>query len=484
MHLHYKSKILLLFFMFTKISSLFAEQEYIGRDQLLHETNAQSISRAPSASSINQYITSTALNSSVSAATNGGQFVISKSGHYVLSTDIFAAPAASRTPCIYINTSNVTLDLGGKTLSLSSTTNQKNISAIEIAANAKNITIMNGTLDGRAGTSSVYTTTGIMVKTGASNILVDKVNVVNFAERGLVFDTDCSNIILNKVHAYNNGITASFAARSVTFGSCDDITILDSTFNKTNSTCPNSTYGIFFDSCTNVLLTNVQVSDTTATAGTIRGIWFYNTSGAICENVQVLASTSGSNAVSEIIGIDVLGSSGCMFSRCIASNGLSTHYSTSTYGFKLANNANSNTFINCQANNNRGGGTSVAFKLASSHYNTFQECSAVGNGGSSHLTYGIQSGLNTGSGTSTDLTLSCSGNTFSKCKINSNVANVGDCFGVDLSAETSSTVQDCEIRANIASGKAYGVALHHTCVKNIIEYNKIYANSGTNGQYG
>lgn len=96
-------------------------------------TGISASSRAPSYASqivstgvsLNQQIASSSLNSATSAANNGGQFVISKSGRYFLSTDLLAAPAASQVPCIYINASDVVLDLGGKTITLSSTTLQK-----------------------------------------------------------------------------------------------------------------------------------------------------------------------------------------------------------------------------------------------------------------------------------------------------------------------------------------------------------------------
>ncbi|MBM3886368.1 hypothetical protein FJ364_00415 [Candidatus Dependentiae bacterium] len=436
------------------------------------------------AMSANQQIASSSLNSSPSASTNGGQFVINKSGRYFLSTDIFAAPAASRVPCIYINTSDVTLDLGGKTLSLSPTTNQKNISAIEIAPNQNNITIMNGTLNGRAGTSSVYTTTGIMINTGTSDVTIDNVHVTNFGERAIVFDTNCSQILLNRVFAYNNGMISQFAARCISLMSCSDVTIVDSSFNKTNSTCLNSTYGVFAENCTNVTLKNVQISNTTATQGYLRGLWLHACNGALCDNVKILGSSAGNNAVSEVIGIDILGSSDCIFLNCKANNTQSSHYTTSAYGFKLANNANKNTFIDCEANNNQAGGSVAGFKLTNAHYNTFDQCFSIGNGGQARLAYGFQLGLNTRDGLSTDLILSCSGNSLRDCRAIGNKATNGDSFGMAISGETGSTIQNCEIRSNIASGKAYGIALHHTSIRNVIEFNKICTNTGTTGQYG
>lgn len=434
--------------------------------------------------SLNQQIVSTSLNSSVSAATNGGQFVINKSGRYFLSTSVSAAPAASRTPCIYINASDVVLDLGGKTLTLSATTNQKNSSAIEIAADKTSITIMNGTINGRAGTSSVYTTTGIKFNANASNILIDSVKVINCGERGIVFDTGCSDIILNQVRACNSSAVSGYAARCLSLSSCNNVTIMDSSFNKTTSTCTNSTYGIFAVLCNNLTFSNIQIFNTTGIAGYIRGLWLVNCTGATCDNVQVHGSTAGSNAAMEVSGIDLLESTGCTFLNCSASNGLATHYTTTTYGFKLTYASSSNTFVNCTASNNRGNGTSSAFRISGSHFNSFTECLALGNGGVSRLAYGFQLGLNSEPSLTVDLAISCSGNSFASCKVNGNRATQGNTYGFDLAGETGSSIQNCEIKGNSAAGICYGIALHGNCIKNVVEHNNIYTNLGTTGMYG
>ncbi|MBM3886366.1 hypothetical protein FJ364_00405 [Candidatus Dependentiae bacterium] len=454
--------------------------------------------------SLNQQISSSSLNSAVTASSerggSGGQFVITKSGRYFLSTDILAAPAASNIPCIYINASDVVLDLGGKTLTLSTTTNQKNSCAIEVAANKTGVTIMNGTINGRAGTSSVYTLTGIKFGSSVSNVLLDNVHVVNFGYDGLAFGAGSSDVILNNIHTYNIGFNARSYARGLAFvgtssSACNDITILDSNFNKTNSSSEDlQIYGIYATYCNHIKMHNVNISNisnsmyTTGgivkTAGPIRGIYLASCTGVECTNIKVLRClsevTSGSSAYAypapTIVGFDLSASTGCKFENCVANSAYSTHFTTSTYGFRLASSSHGNNFINCEAKNNLGAGTSCAFQLSASSFNNFQNCQAISNGGASHTTYGFQSGV--------DLTTTCSSNFFKQCKANSNRATVGHVYGFALKAEGSSAIQQCEASANIASGTCYGIALQNTCLKNVVEYNNLYANVGTVGQYG
>ena len=437
--------------------------------------------------SLNQQISSSSLNSATSALTNGGQFVISKSGRYFLSTDLLAAPAASQVPCIYINASDVVLDLGGKTVTLSSTTIQKNGAAISIANGKNDITIMNGTLNGNNGQASVYTSTGIKFGTSVSNVLLDNVHVVNFGHDGVYFDSGCSDVVINNVHTYNIGATGvaigTTTARGLTLTSCNDVTVIDSSFNKTSKASEAAVYGISATSCNNLSMDNVQVSNTTGVTGTVRGIFLSSCTGVICNNVKVLRATTGSNSSPVTAGFDITGSTGCSFVDCVANSGLSTHATSSTYGFRLASSSNGNSFVNCQARNNLGGGTTAGVSLDTSHYNTFQGCSIIANGGLSHLTYGFQSGLNSAV-SGTDLAKTCSGTTFKSCRVNSNSATAGNTFGFSLSADSGEIIQECEIKANASSGTCYGIALHHTGVKNIVEYNKIYSNTGTIGRYG
>lgn len=440
--------------------------------------------------SLNQQISSSSLNSTISSLTNGGQFVISKSGRYFLSTDLLAAPAASQVPCIYINASDVVLDLGGKTVTLSSTTVQKNSAAISIANGMSDITIMNGTINGRAGTSSVYTSTGILFGTSVSNVLLDNVHVVNFSYDGIAFGAGCSNTVINNVHTYNIGLAAKSFSRGLaivgtnaTTTACNDFTIIDSDFNKTNFSGDMRVYGIYAVYCNNLTINNVKISNTTGTTGAVRGLLLDNCTSVMCNNVSVLRATSGATSAPVIVGFDLATTTASSFVDCVANSGLSTNSTTSTYGFRLASSSNGNSFVNCQARNNLGAGTTAGVSLDTSHYNTFQGCSIIANGGLSHLTYGFQSGLNSAV-SGTDLTKTCSGTTFKSCRVNSNIATAGNTFGFSLSADSGATIQDCEIKANASSGTCFGIALHHTGVKNIVEYNKIYSNTGTIGRYG
>ncbi|MBM3886367.1 right-handed parallel beta-helix repeat-containing protein [Candidatus Dependentiae bacterium] len=471
----------------------------------LSATSAMAANRAPSYASqivntgvsLNQQISSSSLNSASSAA--NGQFKITKSGRYFLSTDIAAAPAASQIACIYIDASDVVLDLGGKTLTLSSTTYQVNSAAIEIAANKSDITIMNGTLNGKASTTSAYTRTGIKVNGGASNVLLDNVHVVNFAYDGIAFDataTAISDVIINNVRTYNIGaglsLGATYASKSYARGlslhgasatAINDVTIIDSEFNKTTTTGDVRTYGIFASYCNNLTLNNVKVSNTTGTIGAVRGILLANSTGVHADGVKVLRATSGSSGAPIVAGIDLATSSGCSFVNCSVNNGTSTHFTTTVYGFRLASTSNSNSFICCEARNNVGKGTSIGISLDAAHYNTIDKCAITGNGGTTQNVYGIRSGLHTNGGT-TDYAATCSGTSIKNCKINNNVASSGNTYGISLSGDTGALIQECEIKSNISSGTCYGVALHHTSPRNVVEYNKIYSNKGTIGQYG
>lgn len=422
-------------------------------------------------------ITSSSL-SSASTASNG-QFVISTSGRYFLSTDLMAAPARSNLACIYINTSDVVLDLGGKTITLSTSTNQKNSSAIEIATGLSNITIMNGTINGKS--TLVSTTTGIKANTNLTNLFIDNVHVVNCATEGINLNT-VTGIVLNNVHLYNNGSQTNPAntsmARGLVLTSCSDISIIDSTFNKTTAPSAVPAYGIYAAACNNLTMSNIQVCNTTAATGIAKAIYLSACAGVMCDSVKALRSSStGSLGTSIVVaGIDLAGSTGSTFSNCIANNGLSTIATSTTYGFRLAEGSNSNSFTNCEAKGNLGGGTTSGFQLSSSHSNFFQTCLAIGNGGASRATYGFQSGI--------DLTTTCSSGFFKACKSIGNTATKGASYGFTLLGATSSTIQACEANGNIASTKSYGIALLRTCIKSTIQYNTMLANIGTGGAYG
>ena len=130
-------------------------------------------------------------------------------GTYTFVNDIGYQGASNSTviggnTAVFVQSDNIVIDLGGKTIYQANTT--ANMNGIEIHTNQKNITIKNGSIVGFKGA-------GIYVRSGCDNIRIQDVVISNCGKQGIFFagsnvnDSDISNcIIQNSIISRTTGI--------------------------------------------------------------------------------------------------------------------------------------------------------------------------------------------------------------------------------------------------------------------------------------
>lgn len=449
-----------------------------------------------SGSSLNQQISSSSL-SSLNTESEA-QFKISKSGRYFLSTDLYAAPGRSNIPVIYIASSDVILDLGGKSLTLSSSNYMNSLAGIQLKAGIKNIIIMNGTINGTAQNSRMITgITGI----NNTNILLDNVQTVSCSSTGISF-TSTSDLDLNEVNVYGSNIglslneckdgsiyDSSFCGAN-NYSNTDAIGILASNSNNFNlkdvSTSNNtastgSAFGVSATSCHNFSLENVTALNNTSNNNSSYGLYFNNCSGFVSYNTKAQRNISGS-AASICAGIFLIGSINNSFTRCCSNNNFTTSTTAPVYGFRMTGGSHGNTFYQCEAIGNNGrssSGTIAGFSNEASNYNTIEASTAINNSslGTNSKVYGIFSAA------------ASLGTTIRNSKTIGNNAQNGSAYGIAFDGEIGGTIIENNSNANKGGITAIGIAMLATssaCLNNTVEYNKIYSNIGNNGsnQFG
>lgn len=411
----------------------------------------------------NQQITNSALNNS--AAATLGQFKISESGYYFLSTDLQATPGKAGLAVIYIDASDVVLDLGNRSIVVSSKSTTPNTVGIQLAPGVNNITIMNGTISGYGTQASILTGISGLKNT---NVTLENIQILKCNIAGINLD-EVKNVFLKKIHIYGTG------SIGLNLHKCLDGVIVESTFSGCSTETEVSTdnaFGIGADNCRNFALENVATTHNTSKSGSAFGIYLSTCSGFICDKISTSSnSVTGSGAL--CAGVRLLNSTGCSFTACSANNNTGLDAATSVLGFSIAAKSMGNTFTNCEAMNNLGGNTTAGFWISISKNTTLQGCSSVSNGSSNKIAYGF---FSSGGGTH---------NFIRNCKANANYSLIGSAYGIACSNEKRSVIERCEASSNDGgTGSAYGIALLDTCINMVVEFNKMFANSASVANYG
>ena len=498
-----RAVVLVLLMMATMVRSVFCAED-IAREA--HDAKAVPTPIATGIS-FNQQIASSSLNSATTAVANGGQFVITKSGRYFLSTDIVANPVASA-PIIYINSSDVILDLGGKTLTITATTNLMGCVGIKVAAGMNNVAICNGTVSGTSAASPTNRlNTGISFA-GASNnlctnITLDTLDVTGCGTYGLQF-TYCNNVIMSNVRVQKttNTDTAAASKYALAMSNCTDCNIVDSSFNYTEITYASAAvtaYGISLTSCSDIQFKNVSASNNrgsaAVTAAAAVGIYLNATNNCTFDTVRAVANQiTGGGATqtattSPIAGFWIDGTTASsqnnIFIDCEASNNtaLSASRTCSAYGFRLTVSSGQNSFLRCRAASNSGV-SGEGFSSSNCNANIYAECSASGNGGAAANNYVTAAGFRSEYG---------SGNSFVRCNGSNNntgsaatASTLHTAHGIILRSETFALISNSLFAANgysTAKGAAHGIRLAGSCTSCLIENNKMMSNQGV-AQYG
>ncbi len=477
------------------------------------ETKAVPSQPINSGVSFNQQISSASLNAK---ATTSGMFIIAKSGRYFLSTDILAAPCTSDIAIIYINASDTLLDLGGKSITLSSTGNITSCrAAIEIASGVRNITIMNGTINGQVThsitaactttTSSLRFNRGIMNPTTGTivntNVLFDGLNIINCttAAIDLRYVNDLS---ISNVSTYGSTDATIPSTKGLALANCNRGTITNSSFGGTYSaaTGQGACYGIYATTCSNFALDNVTTSNNniasvnTAERSGTYGIYLYQCTAFYCLNVNAggnkhFGKNSNSSTGNECCGFFLNNTTNSVFDECLANNNIGgyqygSNYTCSTYGFKLTSSSDGNSFTNCEASGNAGAADAAGFFIGQSGSNIFDSCLSLNNT-SSKTTFGSR--------LSFGFTTTFGGNNFfNKCKATGNKINArasNKAHGFAMRSEQASIIRSCDACFNgpggiTVAGEGYGIACLGHCNRCHIVSNILISNLGATAQFG
>lgn len=428
---------------------------------------------------LNQQIASSALTSS---ATSKGLFIIRKSGRYFLANDLVAAPCTSHVAIVYIDVSDVILDLGGKSITLSTTGNMPSCrAAIELAPGVRNVAIMNGSINGLVQNNAGNTTridTGILSTSMNTNLQCDGMSIVSCETAGIAL-AGLTRLQLSNIQVYGstNGVDAS--QYGVVLNDCSQGTCVQSTF--CGMLAQSNTYGCYASNCADICFDTIVVSNNYSSQGNAAGMYLDTCTGFVCDK----AKASNNNTIADATiaaGFLLSNATDNSFKNCVATNNncLASVTGSYAYGFGLFSGSHGNNFVACEAKGHRNGdataisGITAGFGVNGSNSNLFKECIATNNSGCT-----VAGFYSTNNAVGTEIK-SC------RSRGNTSSCSVGSVYGILLEDEYCGLVQFCDVAANIHRGFncfAYGIALLGTCARCIVEYNKILSNQGYQAQH-
>lgn len=468
--------------------------------------------------SFNQQIASSSINNSLLARTNGGQFVITKSGRYFLSTDVVSNPVTTA-PVILINTSDVFIDLGGKTLTVTYSNTLPHLVGIKVAPGMRNITICNGTICGSSsdasfsGKRAFYQAVEVGDSTGVNtaacaNIIFDSVIITSCARYGVGM-YNCQNIVVNGVTVQgimDGGETRSSATTIQKAGmhlyKCADAEFVNSNFNgvtlSTGYSAGDFAVGLNIEKCRNIKCKNVSVTANRAfSAGSAIGLRLHATTGSCFEELYAVGNRtssmlSGDTFVAGVLvqsdGLSNEQSSGNIFKQCFFNENTSNSLSTTTtaYGLRITQSCNSSLLMNCTASNNAGI-LGCGYSLFSAKNNTFKECIATGNTSYGNHTFSQARGFSFEFGIGNMLkNCEARGNTTEYVSVTGPASFLTAPFsnpsvsGVYFRSEQYSGVKDSVIASNYGSETlghiAYGIAYHGACRSCVVTFSEMDSN--------
>lgn len=347
---------------------------------------------------------------------------------------------------LFIQSDNIVLDLGGKTVYQTSAT--ANTNGIEINSGQKNITIKNGSIVGFKGA-------GIYVRGGCDNIRIQNVVISNCAKQGIYFagtqgstGTDISNCIVeNCIVSRTTGVSTTSNAVGLQLDYCQNIFISNSVFGSSDARLAlKDGIGILAQNCHNIVFDHCDAS-----------------------------ANKGQDAYGfKVTGTDG-GSSACTFIECTAQNNTGSNSLGGTgYGFYTSI---SNSFLweKCKAANNKGNKNGYGFYLSATLYASLTKCESNYNNAGSLATTASDGGRGfyaTGG----------TGTVFTQCVATGNIGNSTNAntmgIGIDLQTETYPVINDCEARSNGSdTSLAWGIGINLTnTTQAIIKNSRLFNN--------
>lgn len=169
---------------------------------------------------------------------------LSEPGEYFLDEHINYAPSGTGTAAIVLDSDNIALNLNGRTIR--QTNSMGSTVGIRVTSDNNNVQIINGTVEDTTAQAILVKSdnscvaminvntklngseAGIEFESGCSGINLDFVTTISSDNNGLFFDS-CTDIHISNVLSAGNGIPAEGAG--VRFLSCDRVQVTDSVFN-------------------------------------------------------------------------------------------------------------------------------------------------------------------------------------------------------------------------------------------------------------
>lgn len=401
-----------------------------------------------------------------------GQVIIAEPGKYVLSEDIAVAPRSSNSAMVYIASSDVYLDLNGKSLTLSATNNMPVLSGIWIADEAEDITITNGYIKGQSvnNLSTAVTSTGIYGNYN-KNVVIERVVIDNCTDTGIILDNSWkASIAKTKIKNSPTGVLLQ---------SSRDATLSDLALTQVNS-------GVIANNCNLLGLSKINVAD--SSSGAVTGFSFDNCAKVVGANLKV-QNNLGAGAKT---GFELSNSTRCAFTLCDFLNNICDDASNPLIGFSTDELSDENKFDRCSVRNNfdRNAGNEIyGFSMIGGHYNTLNQCSILDNTSTSTI-YGVECDYDT---TYYKNMLGGIGLRVEACKILNNTTGIGgEVYGILAKNLSNSSIHGCEISGNgcfsplsVNNVSAVAaIALWDSCSGLRITDNLMVGNSAYRMQYG
>jgi hypothetical protein len=305
-------------------------------------------------------------------------FTISTPGYYVLVQDIGFQNGATAQNAIYINTSNVILDLGGRTLYPGSGAGTI-MSGILLNNGSKNITIKNGNITG-------FTKYGIETGYSCRNLRIENISVGESVYSGLYFggsgtSTDISELTIKNCTISHCSRTSGDAT-ALYLNYCYNVTIADSIIGRTMTATSGTAKAVSINNSKNIVLANCDISSSES-VNAAYGVYMTSTTHIICQDCNISGNFGGATYTGA--GLYLNGCYDATFKNCSA-NSNSAATSGSGYGFAIDSTSFNISFIDCTASGNysSGTGSGYGFSLISVHEGHFERCRAnYNNGGNS-----------------------------------------------------------------------------------------------------
>lgn len=292
----------------------------------------------------------------------GGEFVINQPGNFAISEDI-SAPGGGSGAIIFINSSDVTVDLCGKRITQ---IGDNSLSGIIVGRNFSNITIKNGAIDGMS-------LAGIQVNDGVFDLFLEQVTAVNCGAYGFFFNGTAPdgspnpifNSYLIECQAINCGIANPSGVNNTIVAR-----FLEKIGNKRSRFILFSLGGLGLSECNNITVQNSKFCHNSS--ANVGGVFIASSNNCVFSDC-LMNDNTGDTAV----GCAIVSGSHNRFERCLTNANISSNAFGINGGFFMT--ACANTVItDCQSCNNQGSFVD-GFSSFSGTNNSFIDCVAIAN---------------------------------------------------------------------------------------------------------